>query len=75
LAEAEQAEIAVIQGFLPEQMDEASMSAAVDNAIADVGAASIKDMGKVMAALKSGNAGSMDMQVASGLVKQRLSAK
>lgn len=75
LAEAEQAEIAVIQGFLPEQMDEAAMSAAVDKAIAASGAASIKDMGKVMAALKSSNAGSMDMQAASGLVKQRLAAK
>ena len=75
LAEAEQAEIVVIQGFLPEQMDEAAMVAAVDKAIADSGAASIKDMGKVMAALKSGNAGAMDMQAASALVKQRLAAK
>jgi len=75
LAEAEQAEIVVIQGFLPEQMDEAAMVAAVDKAIADSGAASIKDMGKVMGALKSGNAGAMDMQAASALVKQRLAAK
>jgi uncharacterized protein YqeY len=75
LAEAEQAEIVVIQGFLPEQMDEAAMAAAVDKAIADSGAASIKDMGKVMGALKSGNAGAMDMQAASALVKQRLAAK
>jgi uncharacterized protein len=75
LAEAEQAEIVVIQGFLPEQMDEAAMAAAVDKAIADSGAASIKDMGKVMAALKSGNAGAMNMQTASALVKQRLAAK
>lgn len=75
LAEAEQAEIAIIQTFLPEQMDEAAMGAAIDKAIADTGAASIKDMGKVMGVLKSGNAAAMDMQAAAGLVKQRLAAK
>ena len=75
LAEAEQAEIKIIQNFLPEQMDEAAMADAVDKAIADAGAQSIKDMGKVMAALKSGNAAAMDMQAAAALVKQRLAAK
>lgn len=75
LAEAEQAEIAIIQTFLPEQMDEAAMGAAIDKAIADTGAASIKDMGKVMGVLKSGNAAAIDMQAAAGMVKQRLSAK
>ncbi len=75
LAEAEQAEIVIIQGFLPEQMDEAAMGAAIDDAIAKTGAASIKDMGKVMGVLKAGNAAAMDMQAAAGMVKQRLSAK
>lgn len=75
LAEAEQAEIVIIQSFLPEPMDEAAMAAAIDQAIADTGAASIKDMGKVMGVLKSGNAAAMDMQAAASMVKQRLGAK
>lgn len=56
LAAKEEAEIAVIEGFLPQQMDEASTEAAVTAAIAETGAASIKDMGKVMAALRAKHA-------------------
>lgn len=74
LAEAERAEIEIIKNFLPQQMDESAIAAVVDAAIASVGAASIKDMGKVMGALRGENAGAMDMQVASSIVKQRLSA-
>ena len=53
LVDKEEAEIAVIEEFLPQQMDEAAMEAAVAEAIAETGAASIKDMGKVMAALRA----------------------
>ncbi|HEY4135400.1 MAG TPA: GatB/YqeY domain-containing protein [Alphaproteobacteria bacterium] len=74
LAQQEREEIAVIESFLPKQMDEAEMSAAVDAAIAATGAAGIKDMGKVMAALKQDHAGVMDFAKAGGLVKQKLSA-
>ncbi len=74
LAQQEREEIAVIEGFLPKQMGEAEMSAAVDAAIAAVGAAGIKDMGKVMASLKQEHAGVMDFAKAGGLVKQKLSA-
>src|SRR3954471_24639692 len=52
LAAKEEAEIAVIEGFLPQQMDEAATRAAIQAAIAETGAASVKDMGKVMAALR-----------------------
>lgn len=74
LAQQEREEIAVIESFLPKQMGEAEMSAAVDAAIAATGAAGIKDMGKVMAALKQDHAGVMDFAKAGGLVKQKLSA-
>ena len=72
LAEAEQAEIAVIQTFLPEQMDEAAMGAAIDKAIADTGAASINDMGKVMGALKSKHADTIDFSIVSSIIKELL---
>ncbi len=72
LAEQEQGEIAIIQSFLPQQMDAAAVSAAIDSAIAETGAASIKDMGKVMAVLKERYAGRMDFGAASGAIKGKL---
>jgi uncharacterized protein YqeY len=70
----ETAEIAVIEGFLPQQLGAEETQAAIAAAIAKTGAASVKDMGKVMAVLKSEYAGQLDMSRVSGLVKQRLSA-
>jgi uncharacterized protein len=75
LAANERAEIAIIETFLPKQMDEAEMQAAIDAAIAETGAAGPKDMGKVIAALKGAYAGRMDFGKASGLVKAALAAK
>ncbi len=72
LAKAEQEEIDIIQGFMPRQMDEAEQSAAIKAAIAQTGASSVKDMGKVMAALKEKYAGQMDFSKASALVKANL---
>lgn len=72
LAEKEEAEIAVIEAFLPQQMDMAAMEAAVREAVAESGAASPKDMGKVMAALKAKHAASLDMAKAGPLVKAAL---
>lgn len=72
LAAKEQAEIEVIESFLPQQMDEVATGEAVAVAIAAVGAAGVKDMGKVMAELKARHAGSMDFQKASALVKLKL---
>ena len=74
LADAETAEIAVIEGFLPRQMSEEEARAAIDAIVAETGASSVKDMGRVMAALKEKHAAAMDMSKASGLVKARLSA-
>jgi uncharacterized protein YqeY len=72
LAEKELAEIAVIESFLPQQMDDAALAAAVTAAVAEAGANSIKDMGKVMAALRAKHAASMDMAKAGPLVKAAL---
>jgi uncharacterized protein len=72
LAEQESAEIAIIGEFLPKQMDEAAMTAAVEAAIALTGAAGVKDMGKVVAALKESYPGQMDFAKASAIVKGRL---
>jgi len=72
LADKEKAEIAVIERFLPQQMDEAAVQAAVTDAIAAAGAKSIKDMGGVMAALKAKYAGQMDFAKASAVVKKTL---
>ena len=72
LAAKEEAEIAVIEEFLPQQMDEAAMAGAVDKAIADAGAAGIKDMGKVMAALKAAHGAALDMGSAGKLVRARV---
>jgi uncharacterized protein YqeY len=73
LAAKENAEIAIIEAFLPQQMDDAAMEAAVTGAIAEAGATSIKDMGKVMAALRAKHAAALDMSKAGPLVKARLS--
>ena len=74
LAAKEEAEIAVIESFLPNQMDEAAMRQAVSQAVAETGAASIKDMGKVMAMLRAKHAVSLDMAKAGPMVKARLSS-
>jgi hypothetical protein len=75
LAAAERAEIGVIREFMPKQMGAEESKAAIDKVIADVGASSIKDMGKVMATLKERFAGQMDFAKASGQVKAALGAK
>jgi uncharacterized protein len=72
LGDAEQEEIAIISGYLPKQMSEAEMTAAIEAAIKDTGAAGMKDMGKVIGALRGKYAGQMDMAKASGLVKAKL---
>ena len=72
LAEAEEAEITIITGFLPAQLGEAEIEAAIADAVAATGASSIKDMGQVMAQLKSTHAGQMDFSVASQKVKVAL---
>jgi uncharacterized protein len=74
LAAKETAEIAVIEAFLPQQMDDSAIDAAVAGAIAEAGATSIKDMGKVMAALRGKYGASLDMSRAGPIVKARLSA-
>jgi uncharacterized protein YqeY len=73
LAQAERDEIVVIREFMPKQMSEGESREAVKEAIAAVGAASMKDMGKVMAALKERYAGQMDFAKASAAVKDLLS--
>ncbi len=72
LAEQEGQEINVIQHFLPSQLDEAQVVAEIDAIIAETGADNIKDMGKVMGALKSKFAGQIDMGKAGALVKEKL---
>ncbi len=73
LAAAEREEIAIISGYLPKQMSDDEVSAAIKAAVAEVGAAGMKDMGKVIAALRAKHAGQMDFGKASGLVKAALS--
>ena len=72
LAAAEEAEIAVIERFLPAQMDDAEAAAAVQAIIAEVGAASMKDMGRVMALVKERHASAIEPARASALVKAAL---
>jgi len=72
LAAAEAAEVAVIERFLPRQMTEDEARTAIDALATELGAVSVKDMGRMMAALKERFAGQMDMARASGLVKARL---
>lgn len=72
LAEAERAEIEVIKGFLPAQLDAAATEAAVDGAIAAIGAAGIKDMGKVMGELRAKHGAALDVPTAAAIAKKRL---
>lgn len=72
LADKEKGEIAVISAYLPQQLSEAEVAEAVKAAIAEAGAASIKDMGKVVAALKAKYTGRMDFAKASAAVKAAL---
>jgi len=72
LAAVERAEIEVIEGYLPAQMDEAAINAEIDAAVAATGASGPADMGKLMGALKPKLAGKADMGLVSKLVKQRL---
>jgi hypothetical protein len=73
LVKQEQDEIAIIQGYLPKQMSEAEMTAAIDAAISETGAAGMKDMGKVIGLLRGKYAGQMDFGKASAAVKAKLS--
>lgn len=72
LAAQEAVEVAVIERFLPQQMSEADAASAIDAIATELGATSVKDMGRVMAAVKERHAGKMDMGRASALVKARL---
>ena len=72
LADAEAAEVAVIERFLPQQMDDAATAAAIEAIKAELGASGMKDMGRVMAELKARHATTLDMARASGLVKAAL---
>jgi len=74
LASKEEDEISVIQEFLPRQMDDTETRAAIDKAISDLGAEGIRDMGRVMAALKERHAGQMDFGAVGPAVKDRLLA-
>jgi uncharacterized protein YqeY len=72
LAEREEAEIHIIQGFLPKQLSAEEVSAAIDAVVAEVGAKDIKDMGKIMGLLKTRYAGQMDMGKTGAIIKQKL---
>jgi uncharacterized protein YqeY len=72
LAKQESEEIAIIREFLPKQLSDKEMQEAIAAAIKKTGASSVKDMGKVMAELKSANAGQMDFSKASAAVKAKL---
>jgi len=72
LAAAEDVEIGVIRSFMPEQMDDEAVSKAIQSAIDETGAESIKDMGKVMGFLKQNYAGQMDFAAASAMIKSTL---
>lgn len=72
LAQQEAEEIVVIERFLPKQLDEGATMAAIDATVAEVGASSVKDMGRVMARLKEQYAGQMDFGRASQIVKSKL---
>ncbi|HEX3943371.1 MAG TPA: GatB/YqeY domain-containing protein [Rhizomicrobium sp.] len=75
LAASEREEIAIIREFMPQQMSAEESRAAAQAVITELGAASMKDMGRVMAALKERHAGQMDFAKASGMVKDLLSGK
>ena len=73
LVKQEEEEIAVISAYLPKQMSETEVAAAIDAAVAETGAAGMKDMGKVIGVLRAKYAGQMDFGKASGLVKAKFS--
>ncbi len=73
LAAAEAAEVAVIEGFLPRQMSDDEIAAAIDALIVETGAAAVRDIGRIMALLKDRHAGALDMGKASAMAKARLS--
>ena len=75
LADAEREEIDIIRSFMPKQMSPEESRAAIQSVITETGATSIKDIGKIMAALKERYAGQMDFGKASGTVKELLTAK
>jgi uncharacterized protein YqeY len=75
LADAERAEIEIIREFMPRQMSAEDAKAAIAEIVKETGASSVKDMGKVMAALKERYAGQMDFGKASGMVKELLTPK
>lgn len=72
LADQEKAEIVILEGYLPKQMDEAGVKAAVAALVSELGAAGPKDMGRVMGALKERYSGQMDFGRASGVLKELL---
>jgi len=72
LADVEKGELAVIEGFMPAQLSDAEVSAAIEAIKAEIGASGMKDMGKVVAALKARHGSQLDMGKASGLVKAAL---
>jgi uncharacterized protein len=72
LAEKERAEIGIIEDYLPRQLDDDEVAAAIDAAIAETGAAGLRDMGRVMAALKAKYTGQMDFGAVGPMVKTRL---
>ena len=74
LAAGERAEVAIISEFLPQQLGEDEMRAAIKAAVADTGATSLKDMGKVIGKLRADYAGRMDFGKASGMVKEALAS-
>lgn len=74
LVAQEEAEIAIISGYLPKQMSEPEMTSAIDAAVAETGASGMKDMSKVIGHLRGKYAGQMDLAKASALVKAKLSA-
>jgi len=74
LAAIEEAEISVVEGYLPAKMDDAELDALIDEVIVATGAESVRDMGKVMGAIRSKAAGRADMGVVGSRVKARLGA-
>ncbi|WP_312525930.1 GatB/YqeY domain-containing protein [Paracoccus sp. (in: a-proteobacteria)] len=74
LAEKEEAEIKVIQAYLPRQLDEAEVQSAIEKVVADLGANSIRDMGRVMAELRVRFAGQMDFGAVGPMIKAKLMA-
>ncbi len=74
LADREATEIRIIESFMPKQLTETEVRALIEGIIKDMGAAGLKDMGKVMAEMKAKYAGQLDFSKASGWVKDKLSA-